>query len=102
MSFYDGSLRIVCYSTNCKYLCLKHAFLLFDHITEFQMTEKDFWNKYFRAEYLHSTKNVVAAAAEAAEDEELAIFLREDEILAREARQKVRCIESFQLLTFLR
>jgi hypothetical protein len=53
------------------------------------MTEKDFWNKYFRAEYLHSTKNVVAAAAEAAEDEELAIFLKEDDILAREARQKV-------------
>ena len=53
------------------------------------MTEKDFWTKYFRAEYLHSTKNVVAAAAEAAEDEELAIFLKDDDILANAARQKV-------------
>ena len=53
------------------------------------MTEKDFWTKYFRAEYLHSTKNAVAAAAEAAEDEELAIFLKDDDILANAARQKV-------------
>ncbi|KAL6176387.1 hypothetical protein ACLB2K_053021 [Fragaria x ananassa] len=57
------------------------------------MTEKDFWNKYFRAEYLHSTKNAVAAAAEAAEDEELAIFLKEHEILAREARQKIQRVD---------
>ena len=53
------------------------------------MTEKDFWTKYFRVEYLHSTKNAVAAAAEAAEDEELAIFLKDDDILANAARQKV-------------
>lgn len=53
------------------------------------MTEKDFWTKYFRAEYLHSTKNAVAAAAEAAEDEELAVFLKDDEILETEARKKV-------------
>ena len=53
------------------------------------MTEKDFWTKYFRAEYLHSTKNAVAAAAEAAEDEELAIFLKDDDILANAAQQKV-------------
>ena len=55
------------------------------------MTEKDFWTKYFRAEYLHSTKNAVAAAAaaEAAKDEELAIFLKDDDILANAARQKV-------------
>lgn len=54
-----------------------------------QMTEKDFWTKYFRAEYLYSTKNTAVAAAEAAEDEELAVFLKPDEILARETRQKV-------------
>lgn len=53
------------------------------------MSEKDFWTKYFRAEYLHSTKNAVAAAAEAAEDEELAVFLKPDDILASEARRKV-------------
>lgn len=54
-----------------------------------QMTEKEFWTKYSRAEYLHSTKNVVAAAAEAAEDEELAVFLKQDDMLANEARRKV-------------
>lgn len=53
------------------------------------MTEKDFWTKYFRAEYLHSTKNHSAAAAEAAEDEELAVFLKRDSILEKEARRKV-------------
>lgn len=53
------------------------------------MTEKDFWTKYFRAEYLHSTKNAVAAAAEAAEDEDLAVFLKDDDILETEARKKV-------------
>lgn len=58
-----------------------------------KMTEKDFWTKYFRAEYLHSTKNAVTAAAEAAEDEELAIFLKEDDILASAARQKIRRVD---------
>ncbi|GAB2293687.1 hypothetical protein Dimus_027900 [Dionaea muscipula] len=58
-----------------------------------KMSEKDFWTKYCRAEYLHSTKNAVAAAAEAAEDEELAVFLKQDEILAREARQKIRRVD---------
>ncbi|KAF7837371.1 general transcription and DNA repair factor IIH subunit TFB1-1-like [Senna tora] len=58
-----------------------------------KMTEKDFWNKYFRAEYLHSTKNAVAAAAEAAEDEDLAVFLKDDEILEKEARKKVRRVD---------
>lgn len=53
------------------------------------MTEKDFFTKYFKAEYLLSTKNAVATAAEAAEDDELAIFLKDDDILAQEARRKV-------------
>ncbi|KAL6145173.1 hypothetical protein ACLB2K_055861 [Fragaria x ananassa] len=65
----------------------------FINLVPSKMTEKDFWNKYFRAEYLHSTKNVVAAAAEAAEDEELAIFLKEDEILAKETRQKIQQVD---------
>ncbi|KAI3926323.1 hypothetical protein MKW92_016906 [Papaver armeniacum] len=38
-----------------------------------KMTEMDFWTKYCRAEFLHRTKSSIAAAAEAAEDEELAI-----------------------------
>lgn len=58
-----------------------------------KMTEKDFWNKYCRAEYLHCTRNTVAAAAEAAEDEELAVFLKHDDILASEARRKIRRVD---------
>lgn len=59
------------------------------------MTEKEFWTKYSRAEYLHSTKNVVAAAAEAAEDEELAVFLKQDDMLVNEARRKVLYVNDF-------
>ncbi|XP_051133531.1 general transcription and DNA repair factor IIH subunit TFB1-1-like [Andrographis paniculata] len=58
-----------------------------------KMTEKEFWTKYSRAEYLHSTKNIVAAAAEAAEDEELAVFLKRDDMLANEARRKIRRVD---------
>ncbi|MCL7045103.1 hypothetical protein MKW94_008499 [Papaver nudicaule] len=58
-----------------------------------KMTEKDFWTKYCRAEFLHRTKNAVAAAAEAAEDEELAVFLKQDDILASEARKKIRRVD---------
>uniref|UniRef100_A0A0E0EKH6 BSD domain-containing protein n=1 Tax=Oryza meridionalis TaxID=40149 RepID=A0A0E0EKH6_9ORYZ len=58
-----------------------------------QMSEKDFWTKYFRAEYLLRTKNTVAATAEAAEDEELAIFLKNDDILAKEARLKIKRVD---------
>ncbi|CAL0316777.1 unnamed protein product [Lupinus luteus] len=58
-----------------------------------KMSEVDFWNKYFKAEYLHSTKNAVAAAAEAAEDEDLAVFLKDDEILEVESRKKVRRVD---------
>ncbi|KAK1406922.1 hypothetical protein QVD17_38531 [Tagetes erecta] len=58
-----------------------------------KMSEKDFWTKYWRAQYLHSTKNIIAAAAEAAEDEELGVFLRQDAILASEIRQKIRKVD---------
>ncbi|KAE8733095.1 putative RNA polymerase II transcription factor B subunit 1-1 [Hibiscus syriacus] len=58
-----------------------------------KMSERNFWTKYFRAEYLHSTKNSIAAAAEAAEDEELAVFLKQDDILASEARRKIRRVD---------
>ncbi|PIA40435.1 hypothetical protein AQUCO_02500261v1 [Aquilegia coerulea] len=58
-----------------------------------KMSEMDFWKKYCRAEYLHKTKNAVAAAAEAADDEELAVFLKHDEILASEARRKLRRVD---------
>ncbi|XP_044474277.1 general transcription and DNA repair factor IIH subunit TFB1-1-like isoform X2 [Mangifera indica] len=58
-----------------------------------KMTEVEFWTKYCRAEYLNRTKNVHAVAAEAAEDEELAVFLKEDDILAREVRKKIRLVD---------
>ncbi|KAK1291680.1 putative RNA polymerase II transcription factor B subunit 1-1 [Acorus calamus] len=58
-----------------------------------RMTEKDFWTKYCRAEYLRKTRNRVAAEAEAAEDEELAVFLKHDDILANEIRRKVRRVD---------
>ncbi|KAL6954988.1 hypothetical protein U1Q18_043173 [Sarracenia purpurea var. burkii] len=58
-----------------------------------KMTEKDFWTKYCKVEYLHSTKNTVAAAAEAAEDEELAVFLKQDDIWASEAQHKIRRVD---------
>ncbi|KAF8409800.1 hypothetical protein HHK36_005879 [Tetracentron sinense] len=58
-----------------------------------KMSEKDFWTKYFRAEYLYWTKNSVAAAAEAAEDEELAVFLKHDDILASEALRKIKRVD---------
>ena len=67
--------------------------LAFLNFVPSKMSEVDFWNKYFKAEYLHSTKNVIAAAAEAAEDEDLAVFLKDDEILETEARKKVRRVD---------
>lgn len=65
------------------------------------MTEKDFWTKYCRAEYLHRTKNSVAAEAEAAEDEDLAVFLRHDDILANEARRKVLFLVIWKLVMLM-
>ncbi|XP_042039899.1 general transcription and DNA repair factor IIH subunit TFB1-1-like isoform X3 [Salvia splendens] len=53
----------------------------------------EFWTKYSRAQLLHSTRNVVAAAAEGDEDEELAVFLKRDDMLAKEARRKIRRVD---------
>ncbi|KAL5725238.1 hypothetical protein ACHQM5_008402 [Ranunculus cassubicifolius] len=58
-----------------------------------KMDEKVFWQKYCRAEYLHKTRNAAAAAAEAAEDEELAVFLKHDKFAANEARRKLRRVD---------
>ncbi|KAH9652542.1 General transcription and DNA repair factor IIH subunit TFB1-1 [Citrus sinensis] len=58
-----------------------------------KMTEMEFWTKYCRAEYLSRTKNYHAVVAEAAEDEELAVFLKEDDILANEVRKKIRRVD---------
>jgi transcription initiation factor TFIIH subunit 1 len=53
------------------------------------MSEVEFWTKYCRAEYLYRTKNQAAAAAEAADDEDLALFTKEDDIIMTEAQRKV-------------
>nr|ACF22789.1 transcription factor related protein [Brachypodium distachyon] len=58
-----------------------------------KLSEKDFWTKYCRAEYLLRTKNTLAAKAEAADDEELAIFLRNDDIVAKEAKLKIKRVD---------
>ncbi|GJP71304.1 hypothetical protein CLOP_g2147 [Closterium sp. NIES-67] len=58
-----------------------------------RMPEKDFWTKYYRAEFLFRTKNVAAAEAEAADDEELALFVRDDEQLRVDARRKVQRVD---------
>ncbi|KAJ8754875.1 hypothetical protein K2173_015387 [Erythroxylum novogranatense] len=58
-----------------------------------KMADKDFWTKLCRALYLQREKNINVLAAEAAEDEELALFLKPDEILACETRHKIRCVD---------
>ncbi|CAI5475547.1 unnamed protein product [Closterium sp. Yama58-4] len=58
-----------------------------------RMTEKAFWGKYYRAEYLFRTRNVAAAEAEAADDDELALFVRDDPHLHAQARQKVQRVD---------
>eukprot|EP00249_Psilotum_nudum_P007355 c20498_g1_i1 orf=159-2075(+) len=58
-----------------------------------KMTEVEFWRKYCRAEYLHRTKTAAAVAAEAEEDEDLAEFLKDDEMLANEGRRKLRRVD---------
>eukprot|EP00271_Cylindrocystis_brebissonii_P008375 TRINITY_DN2258_c0_g1_i1.p1 TRINITY_DN2258_c0_g1~~TRINITY_DN2258_c0_g1_i1.p1 ORF type:complete len:674 (-),score=150.31 TRINITY_DN2258_c0_g1_i1:448-2469(-) len=44
-----------------------------------RMSEKEFWTKYCKAEYLLHTKVSAAAIAEAAEDEDLAMFVKDDD-----------------------
>jgi transcription initiation factor TFIIH subunit 1 len=58
-----------------------------------KMSESAFWTKYCRAEYLYRTKNNAAAAAEAAEDEDLAVFTRDDDIIAESARHKIQRVD---------
>ncbi|CAI7801336.1 unnamed protein product [Closterium sp. NIES-53] len=59
--------------------------LLHPFLTLPQMSKKAFWGK---AEYLFRTRNVAAAEAEAADDDELALFVRDDPQLHAQARQK--------------
>ena len=65
-------------------------FFIYGETISQKLSEEDFWKKYCRAEYLLRTKNTVRAIAEAAGDEELAMFLKDDDILAKEAKLKVK------------
>ncbi|KAK1662713.1 hypothetical protein QYE76_050872 [Lolium multiflorum] len=58
-----------------------------------KLSEQDFWTKYCRAEYLLRTKSTLRAKAEAAGDEELAMFLKNDDILAKEAKLKIKQVD---------
>ncbi|CAM6081591.1 unnamed protein product [Calypogeia fissa] len=58
-----------------------------------KMSEVEFWTKYCRAEYLYRTKNQAAAAAEAADDEDLALFTKEDDIILSESQRKIKKVD---------
>ncbi|KAF3667446.1 putative patellin-6-like [Capsicum annuum] len=66
-----------------------------------KMSGKKFWTKYSRAEYLHSTKNFVATFAKASEDEELIVLLKQDVMLASEARKKMNNIKLYVWRVFI-
>ncbi|PHU24777.1 Vacuolar cation/proton exchanger 2 [Capsicum chinense] len=66
-----------------------------------KMSGKEFWTKYSRAEYLHSTKNIFATFAQASEDEELAVFLKQDAMLESEARKKMNNIKLYVWRVFI-
>ncbi|KAI5054793.1 hypothetical protein GOP47_0029938 [Adiantum capillus-veneris] len=58
-----------------------------------KMTEVEFWTKYCRADLIHRTQNAASVAAEADEDEHLAMFLKDDDIIASESRKKIRKVD---------
>ncbi|PHT41352.1 Heat shock protein 90-1 [Capsicum baccatum] len=66
-----------------------------------KMSGKEFWTKYSRAKSLHSTKNIVAALDEASEDEELAVFLKQDAMLISEAQKKMNNIKLYVWRVFI-
>ncbi|CAO2210122.1 unnamed protein product [Urochloa humidicola] len=94
----DGRTNKVTFNLNTEMIhqifaekpAVRRAFL--DFVPK-KMTEIEFWRKYCRAEYLLRTKNTMAATAEAAEDEELAVFLKNDDILAKEAKLKIKRVD---------
>ena len=62
------------------------------------MTEVEFWTKYCRADLIHRTHIQAAVAAEAEADEQLAIFLKDDDIIASETKKKVSGMFSWKFL----
>ncbi|VAH83471.1 unnamed protein product [Triticum turgidum subsp. durum] len=87
-------MNMIYYLRFCRFLqksqlCIGHFWIM----SRRRLSEKDFWTKYCRAEYLLRTKNTLAAKAEAADDEELAMFLKNDDILAKEAKLKIKRVD---------
>ncbi|CAO2176458.1 unnamed protein product [Urochloa humidicola] len=58
-----------------------------------RMSEDHFWSKYGDAECLLRTRNTAIAAAHAAEHEVLAVCLKSDDILAKEAKVKIKQVD---------
>ncbi|WVZ64374.1 hypothetical protein U9M48_013898 [Paspalum notatum var. saurae] len=58
-----------------------------------QLQESEFWEKYIIAEHLVRTKNTLVAIAVAAGDEDFAVFLKNDDILAKAAKLKIKQVD---------
>ncbi|RCV30013.1 hypothetical protein SETIT_6G060100v2 [Setaria italica] len=94
----DGQTNRVTFSVNKEIIhqifvekpAVHRAFL--DFVPE-KMSEDHFWSKYREAEYLLRTKNTALAAAQAAEDEVLAVSLKSDDVVAKEAKFKIKQVD---------
>ncbi|TKW08932.1 hypothetical protein SEVIR_6G057700v4 [Setaria viridis] len=94
----DGQTNRVTFSVNKEIIhqifvekpAVHRAFL--DFVPE-KMSEDHFWSKYCEAEYLLRTKNTALAAAQAAEDEVLAVSLKSDDVVAKEAKFKIKQVD---------
>jgi transcription initiation factor TFIIH subunit 1 len=55
-----------------------------------KMMEFGFWTIYCGAEYLDRTKDAAATTAEAVDDEDIAVFTKEDDIVLNSSRWKIQ------------
>ncbi|CAK9222372.1 unnamed protein product [Sphagnum troendelagicum] len=55
-----------------------------------KMMEFGFWTKYCGAEYLDRTKDAAATTTEAVDDEDIAVFTKEDDIVLNSSRWKIQ------------
>lgn len=54
------------------------------------MMEFGFCTKYCGAEYLHRTKDAASTTTEAVDDEDIAVFTKEDDIVLNSSRLKIQ------------
>ncbi|KAF8712912.1 hypothetical protein HU200_028692 [Digitaria exilis] len=88
--FYFMSYILLCFQIFVEKPAVHRAFL--DSVPK-KMSEAHFWSKYCEAETLLRTRNTALAAAPAAVDELLAVFLKSDDILAKEAKFKIKQVD---------